>query len=1068
MFTPNNRIHWTRIALVCLMLPVMAGFAQAQSSLIEDFTTSTYDDPVTMAADWNTDDGELKMYPFTPKEIGTVGGFSDPLELAVAGGYAYVADASAGLRVVDISNPGLPVIVATVNTPGISYKVQIEGDYAYLADATAGLQVINISDPTSPQLIATFDTPNTTRGLHIVGDIAYVADSSALLIIDISNPASPGLLGTMPVTGDARDVRVSGNTAVVAAYNGGVQVFDVADPTTPFPLTTIALTYVYGVDLAGDHAYVVGLYSGLHAIDISNPATAFEAGAIDTPGTAQKVKVVGNRAYVGTGYTGMRIYDITDPTAPLADDIYDPAGLDAFGVAISGQYAFVADRSDFLHAVSIADAVTPAEAGQFNGSGALYCTIVSGDIAYLAHGVDGLQILDVSDPTAPAWLGEYNPTYSINEVAASRRYAYLGTPSGIDVVDISDRTNPWLVSSYAMTSNPRDIHLVGNILYVAAGTAGFFALDTGNPASLAEIGSLNLSGSVYAAHIDGDIAYVAASTQGLVLLNISDPGNIGYLGQYNTTGNAFDVEVSGDMAYVADGDSGLLVFDVTDPYNPVPTTNSATAGSLRNLKVAGNRIFAATSYDGLSVFIISSPSFVAQVAHYDLSFADNIFVDGMYAYLSANTESLKVLQVFQHDWDLNRRTGRSGVYPVLTEVPFRARVIPTQLGNVTWEFSSSANTTIPFPVDGSWLKVEFGGTDLSWRSTHRWSYGVNSAVSQVEIQWLYEAAHIESVLDIAGDQGRQVRVEWSRSGNEFEDATSPITEYAVYRRIDGVAKGSTANAGDIDLTQYSAAVQQDAVQKLAAGWDFLTAVPVRGEDSYAYVAPTLADSTVVGGQAHTTFMVSSLTAVGNVFYDSPPDSGYSVDNLAPGVPAAIVANYGSGSVTLDWDDSVAMDFQYHRIYRGTEPDFVPALANLVKETANSNWVDNTPGSGTSYYKITALDFAGNESAPGAPEIASGVPGLGTGFVLKNAVPNPFNPQTTISYSLAKPGPVELAIFDLAGRKVRTLVDQTEIAGGHTVVWNGQDNRGKTVASGVYFYQLRSGQNVARKRIVMIK
>jgi flagellar hook assembly protein FlgD len=74
------------------------------------------------------------------------------------------------------------------------------------------------------------------------------------------------------------------------------------------------------------------------------------------------------------------------------------------------------------------------------------------------------------------------------------------------------------------------------------------------------------------------------------------------------------------------------------------------------------------------------------------------------------------------------------------------------------------------------------------------------------------------------------------------------------------------------------------------------------------------------------------------------------------------------------------------------------------------------------------------------------------FSLQN-FPNPFNPQTNISYNIPEEGNVELSVYNIKGQKVKTLVNETQIRGEHTVVWNGTNKHNKRVASGVYFYKL---------------
>ncbi len=90
------------------------------------------------------------------------------------------------------------------------------------------------------------------------------------------------------------------------------------------------------------------------------------------------------------------------------------------------------------------------------------------------------------------------------------------------------------------------------------------------------------------------------------------------------------------------------------------------------------------------------------------------------------------------------------------------------------------------------------------------------------------------------------------------------------------------------------------------------------------------------------------------------------------------------------------------------------------------------------------------------------------FSLSQNYPNPFNPSTTIEYSLAKTSPVEIAIFDVNGRKVRTLVGGIETQGAHKAVWNGKNDRGTSVASGMYFYRLAAGDFTQIRKMILLR
>lgn len=90
------------------------------------------------------------------------------------------------------------------------------------------------------------------------------------------------------------------------------------------------------------------------------------------------------------------------------------------------------------------------------------------------------------------------------------------------------------------------------------------------------------------------------------------------------------------------------------------------------------------------------------------------------------------------------------------------------------------------------------------------------------------------------------------------------------------------------------------------------------------------------------------------------------------------------------------------------------------------------------------------------------------FVLEQNYPNPFNPSTTINYYLPTGENIELAIYNLAGQKVKTLVNAKQSAGVHQIRWDGRNDSGELAASGVYIYRLRAGAEVLTRKMVMLR
>jgi len=90
------------------------------------------------------------------------------------------------------------------------------------------------------------------------------------------------------------------------------------------------------------------------------------------------------------------------------------------------------------------------------------------------------------------------------------------------------------------------------------------------------------------------------------------------------------------------------------------------------------------------------------------------------------------------------------------------------------------------------------------------------------------------------------------------------------------------------------------------------------------------------------------------------------------------------------------------------------------------------------------------------------------FTVFPAYPNPFNSTTTIQYELNSPSEVSLRIYNILGKEIKTLVNNNQIPGFKSVVWDGSDNRSQVVASGIYFYSLKVGNQVISRKVFLTK
>jgi hypothetical protein len=1095
-----KRCLLTTLLGAAVVLLAGAGTSNGQDNkYVEDFTTTQYRDSLNTTAWWDTVSGELKLYPFVTTLAGSYDTPGQARDVFIDGNHAFVADGATGLLVVDITNPTIPTITGSFNTSGISYEVVVSGNHAFVADGVSGLQVIDVSNPAIPTLAGSYGTPGNSVGVFVAGDYAFLADNSpGLHVIDISDPASPALLGTYATPGSAMDVFVSGDHAFVACDAFGLQVIDISDQATP----TLAGSYdtpgnSVGVFVAGDNAFVADYSTGLQVIDISNPASPTLLGSYDTPGAADKIVVSGDRAYVADRASGLQVIDITNPAAPTSAGSYDTPDY-AIGIDVAGEHAFVADWDSGLQVIDVADPVVPLMAGAYDTPGSAQSVFVSGDYAFVAdYYTTGLLAIDISDPTAPALVGSYDmPWYAMDVFVAGDHAFVANYESGLKVIDIGDPTAPALVGSYDTPGSAMDVFVAGDYAFVADGDSGLAVIDVSTPSTPTRVGTYQTSDFASDIYISGDHAFIPARNDGLKVIDISDPAAPTLAGSYDTPSLAIGVYVSGDYAFLADKHTGLLIFDISDPTAPTLVGSYDTPDGAFDVSISGDHAFVADWSSGLQVIDVGDPTAPALVGSYDTpGSARGVMVSGDHAFVASSLGGLQVIQVFQGEVDSTASVGRSLALDESNDTILRAWLVATQTDSVSWELSADGggNWQAVQP-DARWNRLTIPGNDLLWRSTLTWmTTGNDPVVSDLTINWIYEYAVAVGIDDVPDDQGGWVRVHFTRSGLDFVDEVSlPIEDYGIWQRVDNPSLIAAVNAAPSSTSDKSLAGEAPvltgvpvityegrtfvqsrpglgAVSFPVGTWELVLSVPAVQRDDYFARVSTTADSSA-SGPGYSVYMITAHTTTPSIWYASPPDSGYSVDNIAPVVPGnfALAYNTGAGNY-LSWDVCPDDDFQHFNVYRSTDPDFVPSPSTLVHSTIGTDWNDPEYDGWAVYYKITALDYVGNESDPTTAGTATGIEDrlIPKRVTLEQNVPNPFNPTTTISIGLPSAASVTLSVFDVSGRLVRTLIDGSVPAGFQSFVWDGLNSRGQAVASGVYFYRMTTeGYTNTRKMLLM--
>ena len=180
---------------------------------------------------------------------------------------------------------------------------------------------------------------------------------------------------------------------------------------------------------------------------------------------------------------------------------------------------------------------------------------------------------------------------------------------------------------------------------------------------------------------------------------------------------------------------------------------------------------------------------------------------------------------------------------------------------------------------------------------------------------------------------------------------------------------------------------------------------------------------------------------------------------------------GDGRQEITWTANVEADMAEYVVYRASADVFIPSAGLVVATVAHpgNSWIDETPDGG--YYLIVPVDdmgYVGGYSEKLEPATAVDDGDAPRFLAVTGVSPNPFNPSTTISFAVPRTAHVNVRIHDMRGRVVTTLVSAEMTAGRHQHVWDGRDDGGAVVATGVYLVRIHDGEHAVTAKLMLTK
>ncbi|UCD85062.1 MAG: chitobiase/beta-hexosaminidase C-terminal domain-containing protein, partial [Deltaproteobacteria bacterium] len=576
----------------------------------------------------------------------------------VSGGYAYVGDGDSGLAIIDVSDPANPGTPVYRDTSGNSYGVFVSGGYAYVGDRLSGLAIIDVSDPANPGTPIYRDTSGESFGVYVTGGYAYVADrDSDLAIIDVSDPANPGTPIYRSASGDSYGIHVTGGYAYLANGGSGLVIIDVIDPTNPgTPIYRSTSDFNYGVYVIGGYAYLGVRSSGLAIVDVSDPANPGTPVYQDTPGFSMEVYVTGGYAYMADYDYGLRVIDVS--SFNYLHPVFSAVARDNCG-NVSSANAVSVTIDALGPRISIAD---PLDGDCFRST----TVVVSGMVIDPdpSSGISGVTLNGVPvEITGGCWVATLTgqPEGPLTLIATALDNAGNSTDSTTVDIDI-DTVAP----NNLMASPPGDIYCPPGLSVALScddiWATIYYTTDGSGPttASPIYIGLIDISEDTTLKFMAVDVCGNQSGTVTEIYdiddenptISIISPTDGSYLSSTTVvvTGTADDMTGSGVSAVLVNGEiaSGTYTWSITftDQYGkPIEIGYRDTSGNSRSVYVTGGYAYVADYGSGLAIIDVSDPANPGTPVYRDTNGNSvGVYVTGGYAYL-ADYSSLAIIDV---------------------------------------------------------------------------------------------------------------------------------------------------------------------------------------------------------------------------------------------------------------------------------------------------------------------------------------------------------------------------------------------------------------------------------------
>jgi hypothetical protein len=710
----------------------------------------------------------------------------------------------------------------------------------------------------------------------------------------------------------------------------------------------------------------------------------------------------------------------------------------SFAIGLSCATALAQDCLDYV--------TTGPQVVYEDASGYATAIAVAGDRAYVAAS-GGIRVYDVSDPADATLLGTMPAAGYIPDLAVDSGRLYVcSRTAGLIIAAVSPDGMPAVIAQIAMPDGAQEVVIDGDLAYVAAGTAGLAIYDLGDPANPQHLATTVGAAPFYYLALDGDVIHGGCRGAGIQSVDVADPAHPVVGSLIDVGGWVISVAIHAGDLYVGTSEGDLLAFDLS------PSASPALRGTLR----VPDHVSAITDREG-ALWICGTQTGLVEIDTSDPSapaVAD--FVEnpgqaneaehvGALTYV-AGVPALRILDLAHPAPDFTIGWFTEPLAPGSVAVRGSRAYIPDGLADVLITVDV---TDLRHPIEIAHCPLTSDDGEIVLAGDHAFVAAWNDGIHVMD---LADPDHPELVTTLALD-GSVAHLAVSGSvllASVVHGLHEILAVIDVSNWREPVLVGSVAAYGPSHLA-VSGTI---AVVACDLG--------LRIVDFSHPTAPVVVASWATGHH------FADVAMAGNTVYACDLDGAVTIlDVTVPALPVAI-------GQCATRPDTYALECRGDTLYLASA--YAGVLAVDITDPAHPEYIGAAPVAGAvtgfavtddAIFAVTMDDLV--VTLPACFETLTSIAPTALAATSIAASPNPFNPRTVIRFDLTAAGTAALDIVDIRGRVVRHLVSPAGLAAGsHGYTWNGYDDDGRNLPTGVYFARLTAGAASAVTKVLLLR